>query len=90
MLTGIQMAISTYLVDAFGAFAASAVAASTVLRSLGGAALPLAGGKMFATLGFGWGGSLLAFIALAMVPVPLAFYRYGELIRKKNLLGVKF
>ena len=44
------MAISTYLVDAFGVFAASAVAASTVLRSLGGAVLPLAGGKMFETL----------------------------------------
>ncbi|KAM4066943.1 major facilitator superfamily protein [Hirsutella rhossiliensis] len=84
------MAISTYLVDAFGAFAASAVAASTVLRSLGGAVLPLAGGKMFVTLGFGWGSSLLAFIALAMIPVPIVFFRYGEHIRKKNLLGVKF
>ncbi|UNI16205.1 hypothetical protein JDV02_002665 [Purpureocillium takamizusanense] len=84
------MAISTYLVDAFGMFAASAVAASTVLRSLGGAALPLAGGKMFETLGLGWGSSLLAFIALAMIPVPVVFYRYGERVRAKNLFGVQF
>lgn len=84
------MAISTYLVDAFGAFAASAVAASTVLRSLGGAVLPLAGGQMFATLGLGWGSSLLAFIALAMIPVPIVFFRYGERIREKNLFGVQF
>ncbi|PNY23174.1 transporter [Tolypocladium capitatum] len=84
------MAISTYLVDAFEVFAASAVAASTVLRSLGGAVLPLAGGQMFATLGLGWGGSLLAFIALAMVPVPIIFFRYGERIREKNLFGVQF
>ncbi|KND92532.1 putative transporter [Tolypocladium ophioglossoides CBS 100239] len=84
------MAISTYLVDAFGAFAASAVAASTVLRSLGGAVLPLAGGQMFADLGLGWGSSLLAFIALAMIPVPIIFFRCGERIRKKNLFGVQF
>lgn len=84
------MAISTYLVDAFGVFAASAVAASTVLRSLGGAVLPLAGGKMFETLGLGWGSSLLAFIALAMIPVPVVLYRYGERVREKNLCGVQF
>ena len=84
------MAISTYLVDAFGVFAASAVAASTVLRSLGGAVLPLAGGKMFETLGLGWGSSLLAFIALAMIPVPVVFYRYGERVREKNVCGAQF
>ncbi len=84
------MAISTYLVDAFGQFAASAVAASTMLRSLGGAVLPLAGGKMFDTLGQGWGSSLLAFIALAMIPVPVIFYHYGECIRENNLAGVCF
>ena len=84
------MGISTYLVDAFGIFAASAVAASTVLRSLGGAVLPLAGGKMFAALGLGWGSSLLAFIALVMIPVPIIFFRYGERIREMKFFGVKF
>jgi len=52
--------------------------------------LPLAGGKMFETLGLGWGSSLLAFIALAMIPVPVVFYRYGERVREKNLCGVQF
>ncbi|KJZ78858.1 hypothetical protein HIM_01631 [Hirsutella minnesotensis 3608] len=89
-LTLAFMATSIYLVDAFGAYAASAVAASTVLRSLGGALLPLAGGRMFDTLGFGWGSSLLAFIALAMVPCPVIFYRYGERIRARKLFGVQF
>ncbi|KAL3431618.1 major facilitator superfamily domain-containing protein [Aspergillus tetrazonus] len=37
---------STYLVDAYTVHAASAVAAVTVLRSLGGAFLPLAGGPI--------------------------------------------
>ncbi|RMZ92466.1 hypothetical protein DV736_g276, partial [Chaetothyriales sp. CBS 134916] len=37
------MAIGTYLVDAYTRYAASAIAANTVLRSLGGGLLPLAG-----------------------------------------------
>lgn len=45
---------------------------------------------MFNTLDLGWGASLLAFIALAMVPVPVIFYRYGEKIRNKRFFGVKF
>lgn len=72
----------TYLVDAFALHAASAIAANTVLRSLVGALLPLAGPKMYATLGLGWGNSLLGFISLAMLPIPFLFYRYGERIRK--------
>ncbi|OJJ50917.1 hypothetical protein ASPZODRAFT_138042 [Penicilliopsis zonata CBS 506.65] len=76
------MTCTTYLVDAYPVYAASATAASTVFRSLVGALLPLAGNPMYAALGLGWGTSLLAFIALVMVPVPLFFYRYGEKIRK--------
>lgn len=77
------MPIQTYLVDAFTVHAASAIAANTVLRSLVGAFLPLAGPKMYATLGYGWGNSLLAFIALLISPIAWIFYRYGEVIRKK-------
>jgi len=77
------MPIQTYLVDAFTVHAASAIAANTVLRSLVGAFLPLAGPKMYETLGYGWGNSLLAFIALLVSPVAWIFYRYGEVIRKK-------
>jgi hypothetical protein len=75
------MGSTTYLVDAYTVYAASATAAATVIRSLVGALLPLAGNKMYNTLGIGWGTSLLAFIAVAFLPVPLIFYRYGERIR---------
>jgi multidrug resistance protein len=77
------MPIQTYLVDAYHVHAASAIAANTVLRSLVGAFLPLAGPEMYAALGLGWGNSLLAFIALALAPVSWIFFRYGEQIRKK-------
>ena len=83
------MPTQTYLVDAFTIYAASALAANTVLRSLIGALLPLAGQKMYDTLGLGWGNSLLAFIAVAMCPIPVIFYRYGERIRKNPKFQVK-
>ena len=76
------MPVQTYLVDAYVEHAASAIAANTVLRSLCGAFLPLAGPKMYKALGLGWGNSLLAFIALACAPLSVVFYKYGERIRK--------
>jgi hypothetical protein len=79
----LQMPIQTYLIDAFTIHAASAIAANTVLRSLLGAFIPLAGPAMYKALGLGWGNSLLAFVALAMSPVSWIFFRYGESIRKK-------
>ena len=67
------MALQVYLVDAFVRYAASATAANTVLRSLLGGLLPLCGLKMYKALGLGWGNSLVGFLALALVPVPVFF-----------------
>jgi hypothetical protein len=54
-----------------------------VLRSITGALLALAGLTMYNILGLGWGNSTLAFISLAMVPVPVAFKFYGKRIRER-------
>ena len=70
-------------------YAASAIAAVTVLRSLVGALLPIAGPSLYKKLGLGWGNSLLGFIALALIPVPFAFLKYGERIRKDPRFQVK-
>ncbi|EGC49113.1 caffeine resistance protein [Histoplasma capsulatum var. duboisii H88] len=86
----IFMTGSTYLVDAFTIHAASAMAATTLLRSLGGAVLPLCGLKMYSTLGLGWGNSLLGFIALALTPIPWVFYQYGERMRTSKRFHVEF
>ena len=75
------MATNLYLVDAYTKYAASALAAARVLQSIAGATLPLAGPALYNRLGFGWGNSVLAFMALAFFPVPLFFYRYGERLR---------
>jgi hypothetical protein len=90
MLTHItQMPIQSYLVDAFTIYASSAVAACTILRSILGALLPLAGPSVYASLGCGWGNSLLGFLALAMVSVPFLLIKYDESIRTNPSFQVK-
>jgi MFS family permease len=75
------MSITTYIVDAYPVHAASGVAATTVMRSVLGAVLPLAGPKMYEQLGLGWGNTLLGFIALLLCPTALLIYRWGEKLR---------
>ncbi|KAL3469211.1 major facilitator superfamily domain-containing protein [Aspergillus californicus] len=82
-LIGVYMPIQTYVIDCYPRYAASANASLTATRSLVGAVLPLAGPKMFETLGLGWGNSLLGFIALVFVPIPILFTRYGKVIRER-------
>lgn len=78
--------VGVYLVDAYPKYPASATAASTVFRSIGGALLPLAGRRMYAALGLGMGNTLLAAIAVAMTPMIWIFLRYGEALRKNSKL----
>jgi len=69
------------MVDAFTVYAASALAANTVIRSILGVVLPLAGEDMYKVLGLGWGNSLLAFVALGLGWMPWALGVWGEKIR---------
>ncbi|WBW72253.1 spermidine family transporter [Schizosaccharomyces osmophilus] len=73
-----------YLVDTFTKFAASAIAANTFTRSIFAATFPLFSRIMFQKLGIHWGGTLVGFIALGMIPIPFVFYRFGESLRRKN------
>ncbi|KAJ5724727.1 Efflux pump [Penicillium malachiteum] len=88
-LIGGFIPVSTYLIDAFGIHSASALAANTVLRSLMGSLLPLAGTPMYEALGLGWGNTLLGFLAVAMIPIPILFWKYGERIRTSTRFSVK-
>jgi multidrug resistance protein len=75
----------TYIVDAYTRYAASAIAATTVLRSLGGFAFPLFASAMYKSLGYGWGNSVLGFVGLAIgFPAPIMLWWYGEGLRKKS------
>lgn len=70
-----------YLVDCFGIYVASATATNTFVRSLFAAVVPLAGSNLYGRLGYGWGNTTLAFVALAFSPVPLLLMKYGRKIR---------
>jgi MFS family permease len=77
--------IQTYLVDSYTRYAASAIAAATVLRSLAGFGFPLFAPAMYNALDFGWGNSLLGFIALALgVPAPFMLWKFGEKLRGRS------
>ncbi|WYZ36996.1 hypothetical protein EsH8_II_000502 [Colletotrichum jinshuiense] len=80
-LMGVMMCVQNYLLDTYPRYAASVTAALAVLRSLAGALLPLGGLEMYNALGLGWGNSLLGFISVGLVPIPLVFYLFGERIR---------
>ena len=72
-----------YLIDAYTIYAASVLAANSVLRSLFGAAFPLFTTQMYDALGIHWASSIPAFLALACLPFPFLFYKYGTPIRMK-------
>jgi hypothetical protein len=77
--------IQTYLVDSYTRYAASAIAAATVLRSLAGFGFPLFAPAMFDALDYGWGNSLLAFIAIGLgVPGPFLLWMFGEKLRSRS------
>lgn len=77
--------IQAYIVDAYTLYAASAIAAATVLRSLAGFAFPLFASSLYDRLGWGWGNSLLGFLALGLgLPTPWALWWWGEGLRKRS------
>lgn len=79
----VYMSLQMYLVDTFTIYAASALAANAVIRSIAGSVLPLAGLPMYNRLGMGWGNSILGFIGLALSPIAWLFVKHGETLRKR-------
>lgn len=53
------------MVDAFTDYAASALAATSVIRSIFGGCLPIAGLPLYSALGYGW----VRFLALSISEV---------------------
>lgn len=78
------LGIFSYLVDCYGRFSASALAANALMRSLFGAGFPLFSDQMYAKLGPAWATSLLGFLAAAMAPLPWVFYKYGPALRERS------
>ncbi|KAI8936318.1 hypothetical protein NX059_006734 [Plenodomus lindquistii] len=77
------LSIMNYLIDSYTIFAASVLAGNGIIRSCFGAAFPLFTKQMYDGLGIHWASSIPGFLAVACVPLPFLFYKYGETIRLK-------
>ena len=71
----------SYIIDVYLMYANSALAANTLVRSFAGGGFPLFAAAMYHNLGVDWATSLLAFLTVAFLPVPILFYVYGKKLR---------
>jgi MFS family permease len=71
-----------YVMDSFRKYVASASAASQLLRSIAGFAFPIFAPRLYQSLGYGWGNSLLAFLFMMLgIPAPLVLWKFGAKLR---------
>ncbi|KAI0908205.1 major facilitator superfamily domain-containing protein [Ustulina deusta] len=82
-ILGVYLPTQAYIIDAYPLYSASGLAAFTVLRSIVAAFLPLAGPSLFSSLGLGWGSSVLGFITIGLIPIPVLVLLFGTKLRKK-------
>ncbi|KIW20841.1 hypothetical protein PV08_01419 [Exophiala spinifera] len=73
-----------YIIDCYGFYSNSAIAINTFIRSIAAAGFPLFAPAMFHKMGVAWASSLLGFLCLAFMPVPILFYKYGARIRQQS------
>ena len=77
---------NNYLVHSYGVYSASALAGNTVLRSVMGAVLPLAGPVMYERLGLEWASFMLGMAEAVCVVIPFVFLFYGHHIRERSTM----
>lgn len=73
-----------YLIDVYLHVCNSAMASNSMVRALFGVAFPLFASSMYHGLGTAWATSVLGFVSMAMIPVPIIFYVYGARIRARS------
>ncbi|KAL4863899.1 hypothetical protein BDV12DRAFT_176898 [Aspergillus spectabilis] len=74
-----------YMLDVYGSkYGASASGASSLTRYTLSTAFPLFVPQMYSALGVGWATSLLGFVAVAMAPIPWAFFYHGPGLRGRS------
>ena len=71
-----------YLVDTFQRWGASAIAANTFLRSILAAAFPAIVIPVYKRLGTGQAASCFGAFAVAMIPIPWGFWKWGAWLRE--------
>ncbi|KAJ9094562.1 hypothetical protein QFC20_006877 [Naganishia adeliensis] len=85
----VYVSANSYIVDSYVTYAASAMAAKTLMRSLAGASVPLWVTQMFHNMGFQYAGLTLALISCAIIPIPFLFFFKGGDVRKRSSRATK-
>lgn len=73
-----------YIEDSYMVFSASALAGVGLIRNLAGAGFPLFGNQLFKNEGYNWAGTILACLAMLLIPIPFVLERYGTKLRAKS------
>ncbi|KAK0119202.1 hypothetical protein ONS95_008061 [Cadophora gregata] len=76
-------AVQNYYIDSFEKYAASAIAAGSLFRSVVGGVVPVFTGALLERVGLGWGFSIFGFVSLLLAPSPLLFYVFGGRLRER-------
>ena len=74
-------AVLNYQADAYPEYVGSVLAGNDLIRCSAGAAFPLFAPHMFHQLGVDWASSLLGFLAIAFIPIPILLFKYGKKLR---------
>jgi MFS family permease len=73
----IMVPLSSYVVDAFGLYSASAMTMVLIVRCLCGTLLPLVVPPLTEAFGLGYAFMILAAVCFVFMPFPALVYRYG-------------
>ncbi|PYI33265.1 polyamine transporter 3 [Aspergillus indologenus CBS 114.80] len=84
------ISVNAYVIDTYGRYAASGLAAVSTIRCIAGFTFPMFAPYMYSTLGYGWSGSLLGFIGLGIgLPAAMLLGLYGQYLRDRSPYATK-
>ncbi|KAI0736845.1 MFS general substrate transporter [Fomitopsis betulina] len=85
----VMQGATQYMMDAYQIYAASALAATVVMRSICACFFPLVIPIMYRNLGDHWAGTVFAILTALCMPLPWLFYAYGPAIRSRSRYAIK-
>jgi len=77
--------VTNYLIDTYSVYTASAIGAVALLRGFAGFGFPLFAPYLYANSDYGWGNSLLAFIATFVgMSAAVGLWFFGQALRRRS------
>ncbi|KAL1311463.1 hypothetical protein AAFC00_004407 [Neodothiora populina] len=79
------ISVNAYIIDTYGRYSASALAAVSAVRCIAGSTFPMFAPYLHSTLHYGWSGSLLGILALVLgLPAALLLGKFGRVLRQHS------